>query len=302
MNADQHYQEAFRHFEKHPDDVQFRRKLFALSERLPQHRMEIFDALELNVKVYDSFKKIGLKLNEISQSGRHPRMFYELMSGAIIWTDELIYNNPQYQHLERLESDEVSSMRYIFHYRTQFTLSDPPIKYEPYWLEAKRCFPNWIGFKESRSTLTQNFRDCYEAHHPSHPKIVDAHCPQCQTQLRSNKARQCLSCGVAWHTGTVRDEVYDWSTVTISEIDTRLSVNRRNKTDDPVREGFRTIWHLLKWDSMEESKHQLSNANNSQSSSLLNQIGRSILVLFLSYLAIGALYSAWETARQLFNF
>ncbi|MDF1660658.1 MAG: hypothetical protein P1V97_02730 [Planctomycetota bacterium] len=219
-----------------------------------------------------------------------------------MWTDEVIQGNPEYGHLQPLNMEEISCMRYIFNYRTHLTLAEPPLKHEPYWLEAKRHFPNWIGFHESRSTLTQKFRDCYEEHHPSHPKIVEAHCPLCKTQLRSNKAKQCLTCGAAWHSDTVINEVYDWSNTRIPDLDARLSVNQRDSPNEGQRDDFKALWHLLKWDFMEESDQEFTEAHNSAKSSIPQRIGRALLILFLTYFAIGMLYSAWDTARQVFKF
>lgn len=301
---DKEYQDAFRTFEQDPDDAQNRRNLLAWSKRLPQHRTEIFEALEINGQVYDSFKAIGLRLNEVSEPGQYPLMSYEMLSGAIMWTDEVIEGNPQYRQLQPLNTAEIGCMRYVFNYRTHLTLDEPPLKYEPYWLEAKRCFPNWVGFQKSRSTLTQRFRDCYEEHHPSHPKIVEAHCPQCESQLRSNKAKQCLACGATWHSGLVIDEVYDWSDPKISELNIRLASKKSKHSKTLEREGFRALWKLSKWDFTDESELEQTESRSStdNSFSLPRRIGRALLILFLAYLATGALYSAWDTAIRLFNF
>ena len=70
------------------------------------------------------------------------RPFYELMSGALIWTDE---TDRKIWPIEL-----IWSMRFVFAYRSRRFVGDEWEECRPLWLEAKKLFPKWVGFLETR--------------------------------------------------------------------------------------------------------------------------------------------------------
>jgi hypothetical protein len=69
---------------------------------------------------------------------------FELLSGALIWSDE-----------RKLDSfDAVCALRPVWNYRTGLLLGEPPARFEAAWSRAKELFPEWIGFDPSRCTPT----------------------------------------------------------------------------------------------------------------------------------------------------
>ena len=67
--------------------------------------------------------------------------FYEMMSGAYIWPDEI----------ERAWPNElISELRAIFAYRSSLYRGEEREEFCAIWKEAKKVFPEWIGFSEPR--------------------------------------------------------------------------------------------------------------------------------------------------------
>jgi len=70
--------------------------------------------------------------------------FYELMSGTLVWRDELPHVPP----------DQLCPMRFLFRYRTTLILSQPDPGLESFWHVATRLFPQWPGLHESRRSTS----------------------------------------------------------------------------------------------------------------------------------------------------
>ena len=66
---------------------------------------------------------------------------YELMSGAVIWSDEMRGN---------LSSELISGLRVVWAYRSSLYLEEPRKEFEDVWNRARELFPSWPGFHESR--------------------------------------------------------------------------------------------------------------------------------------------------------
>src|SRR5438105_12064692 len=68
------------------------------------------------------------------------RVLYDELSGSLFWTDE------------RPKGALVNGdcLRFVLHYRTGLLIGRPRDTWQHFWLEAKRCFPNWIGFSPER--------------------------------------------------------------------------------------------------------------------------------------------------------
>lgn len=69
---------------------------------------------------------------------------YELMSGALLWSDEI----PDLA--QRGAAIDVTCLRPLLRYRTTLILGKPEQRHEEFWSEAKRLFPDWPGFDPDR--------------------------------------------------------------------------------------------------------------------------------------------------------
>ena len=67
-------------------------------------------------------------------------VFYDLLSGAFIWEDEL----PQ------PDGVSLDCLRFVFKYRTGLIIGEIQSNLESFWEEAILRFPNWIGFSAER--------------------------------------------------------------------------------------------------------------------------------------------------------
>jgi hypothetical protein len=71
------------------------------------------------------------------------KMFYELLSDSLIWTDEI----------PEVGAEQVAglrSLRYVFRYRTSLMLGTPESRFSHFWEEAQTLFPGWPGFDPER--------------------------------------------------------------------------------------------------------------------------------------------------------
>jgi hypothetical protein len=86
--------------------------------------------------------------------GADAKMFYELLSNSLMWTDEI----PEVaaEHVGGLRS-----LRYVFRYRTGLMLGTPEVRFRPFWDEAQALFPDWPGFDPQRRA--PELRDAYES-------------------------------------------------------------------------------------------------------------------------------------------
>ena len=70
------------------------------------------------------------------------KVFFDLLSGALIWSDEY----------PRVSDVSVECLRYIVRYRTGLIVGVPQKSFEQFWQEALRRFPKWIGFSAERTS------------------------------------------------------------------------------------------------------------------------------------------------------
>ena len=83
-------------------------------------------------------------LNSIDTPNPAAKVFYEFMSGALIWSDETNDETPVYV---------IWALRQLFAYRTQLMLDNAQPDNE-FWEHCVKLFPNWIGFRPDRRTQT----------------------------------------------------------------------------------------------------------------------------------------------------
>lgn len=96
---------------------------------------------------YDSLHQLtthAQHLNSIDTADPDATPKYELMSGALIWSDETNSETPVYV---------IWALRQLFAYRTRLMIDDA----EPdnaFWDQCVTLFPNWIGFLPARRKPT----------------------------------------------------------------------------------------------------------------------------------------------------
>lgn len=79
------------------------------------------------------------------------RVSYDILSGSLIWSDEL----PKSAHVS------LDCLRFVLKYRTGIIVDNPQPSFEQFWQEAVRQFPNWIGFSTERSTPNEALINYY---------------------------------------------------------------------------------------------------------------------------------------------
>ena len=65
---------------------------------------------------------------------------YEMLSGALVWSDEL----PEFRVLRLVHRWDV--IRFVLRFRTTLILGDPNEELREYWDEARQHFSEWPGF------------------------------------------------------------------------------------------------------------------------------------------------------------
>jgi hypothetical protein len=96
-------------------------------------------------------------LSEIASSAERlekradARVFYELLSGSLVWSDELPMTAPV----------RLDCLRFVLKYRTGLLIGEPQPSCEDFWEEARRRFPNWIGFSPERTTYNASLARFY---------------------------------------------------------------------------------------------------------------------------------------------
>ena len=78
---------------------------------------------------------------------------YELLSGSLIWSDELPSDS----------GPDKDCLRYVLKYRTGLIIGEPESAFATVWQEAVRLFPTWIGFLPERTTYSHELADFYHS-------------------------------------------------------------------------------------------------------------------------------------------
>jgi len=91
-------------------------------------------------------------LNTINKAHWFPRVFYEVMSGGLVWSDETNAETP---------TEVIWALRFLVAYRTGLMLNQPKPKFQVYWDHGLSMFPRWIGFRPNRWTPTNKLLNIY---------------------------------------------------------------------------------------------------------------------------------------------
>src|SRR5688572_13853330 len=98
-----------------------------------------------NFDPYRELAKYADHLNGIRRPRWFARPFYEIMSGALIWTDERTRQTPV---------EVVWALRFLWAYRTSLMLNEPREEIGEYWQFGVSTFPEWVGFRPERRIAT----------------------------------------------------------------------------------------------------------------------------------------------------
>jgi hypothetical protein len=91
--------------------------------------------------LYHDLSRIAASMEALKKKD-DAKVFYDLLSGSLFWSDELPKTSP-------VSSD---CLRFVLKYRTGLIVGKPEPSFELFWQEAIRRFPNWIGFSVDRTT------------------------------------------------------------------------------------------------------------------------------------------------------
>jgi hypothetical protein len=91
-------------------------------------------------------------LNAICKPAWWPRVFYDAMSGALIWSDETNRQTPV---------EVIWALRFVVAYRTSLMLDEPQAEHESMWRLGLSLFPNWVGFRPERRQATPKLLAIY---------------------------------------------------------------------------------------------------------------------------------------------
>lgn len=96
-------------------------------------------------KMINPLREFAPSLNKISEPDPTATVFYEIMSGGLVWTDETVGGLP---------TKVIWALRPLYAFRTSLIVGAPSEKWRPYWETCVAIFPKWIGFREERSHAT----------------------------------------------------------------------------------------------------------------------------------------------------
>jgi hypothetical protein len=94
--------------------------------------------------LYHDLSRIAASMEALKKED-DARAFYDLLSGSLVWSDELPKNG----------AVSLDCLRFVLKYRTGLIVGEPQPSFELFWQESIRRFPNWIGFSVDRTTQNE---------------------------------------------------------------------------------------------------------------------------------------------------
>jgi hypothetical protein len=91
------------------------------------------------------------------------KVFYDLMSGALVWTDEKVTG---------LTVEEIGCLRAVFRFRTGIITNEPDERFRVLWDKLRAKYPDWIGFDPSRCQINEDLSKLYHRHKKSSKKYM----------------------------------------------------------------------------------------------------------------------------------
>ena len=91
--------------------------------------------------IFDEYTRMAPTMEALQRSSSGC-ISYHLLADALYWSDEIP---------DQMNSFSENCLRLILRYRTTLILGSPDEKWQPYWDEAVRRFPKWIGFDLQRA-------------------------------------------------------------------------------------------------------------------------------------------------------
>src|SRR5262245_18119894 len=85
-----------------------------------------------------SLTEYAKHLEAIRSPAWWPKVAYEIMSGALVWSDETYCKSPV---------EVIWSLRAVRAYRTSLMLNELRKELKPYWELGLSLFPRWVGFR-----------------------------------------------------------------------------------------------------------------------------------------------------------
>jgi len=110
-----------------------------------------------------ALREYAAHLNCIRKPKLFKKVFYELMSGGLVWTDETRPGTPW---------EVTNSLRLIVAYRTSLMIDEPRDEFKGIWKESLQLFPDWIGFREDRREPIPKLMDIYRRDNVSMKKCL----------------------------------------------------------------------------------------------------------------------------------
>ena len=94
-------------------------------------------------ELIEELRKHASKLNALSEPLPGATVFYEVMSGGLVWSDEKI---------EGVPVEVIWALRPLWAFRSSLIAEAPQEKWRSYWDICRTIFPSWVGFRPERST------------------------------------------------------------------------------------------------------------------------------------------------------
>jgi hypothetical protein len=88
---------------------------------------------------------------------------YDLMSGALIWSDEKISG---------LTAEEMGCLRAVLRYRTSLIVGQPDERFRDLWAELNVKYPEWIGFSVDRCQSSEALLKLYSKHKDASKRYI----------------------------------------------------------------------------------------------------------------------------------